>query len=429
MKKSLCIAVSILSTALIVSCKGKNNEKVSEEFKPSLDVNTECALKVVGDYSNFEALETEFERFNEHYPNVTMTYQKVDAYEDNIETVLDSSDKPNIFFTKAYMATDAKYSGLFERADTLSDASLKINLNCIRPGLINRDAQNNVKMVPIFSRTYGTFVNNDLFKKEGIAIPTNWNELLNVCSAFKAKEYKSPMMGYSLKDSSCLMNTIAYPEFLATLAGNSDALAKANALDASAGEYMRSSLEKVKALVDNGAVNLEECNKIEDNYEKVLLRFLEGDVPMMICGGDTPSGIKKRESKSDAFKANPFSYSFLPIPMTDKGGYFIDSPSLEFSINKNCENLDMTREFMRFLVSTEELNLIAANKGLATATKEFSMSSMYAPFAQVPAERTFSPEMLGIKDTLSTQIRKASFNVGKGTMTVQEAIDNYGQIK
>ena len=54
---------------------------------------------------------------------------------------------------------------------------------------------------------------------------------------------------------------------------------------------------------------------------------------------------------------------------------------------------------------------------------------MYAPFAQVPAERTFSPEMLGVKDALSTQIRKASFNVGKGTMTVREAIDNYGQIK
>ena len=427
MKKSLFIAVSILSTALIVSCKGKNNEKVTEEFKPSLDANTECSLKVVGDYSNFEALETEFERFNAYYPNVTMTYEKVDAYEDNIETVLDSSDKPNIFFTKAYMASDNKYAGIFAKADNLSDPALKINFDCIRPGLINHDAENNVKMIPVFSRTYGTFINNNLFEKENIAIPTTWNELLNVCAAFKGKEYKSPMMGYSEKDSSCLMYTIAYPDFLATLAKDSEALAKANALDESAGEYMRSSLEKVKTLVDNGAINIEECNAIKDNYEKVLLRFLEGDVPMMICGGDTPSGIKKREAKSEAFQANPFTYSFLPIPMSDKGGYFIDSPSIEFSINKNCENLDMTREFMRFLVSTEELNLIAANKGLATATKEFSMTSMYAPFAQVPQERTFSPEMFGVKDALTTQIRKASFNVGKGTMTVNEAIANYGK--
>ena len=37
--------------------------------------------------------------------------------------------------------------------------------------------------------------------------------------------------------------------------------------------------------------------------------------------------------------------------------------------------------------------------------------------------------MLGVKDALSTQIRKASFNVGKGTMTAKKAIDNYGQIK
>ena len=41
----------------------------------------------------------------------------------------------------------------------------------------------------------------------------------------------------------------------------------------------------------------------------------------------------------------------MPIPMTDDGGYFIDSPSIEFSVNKDCDDLDMTNEFMRFLVT------------------------------------------------------------------------------
>ena len=438
MKKSLLVAVSILSTALVVSCKGKKEEeKVSKEFKPALDTAFECEIKVIGDYGNFEALEAEFERFNVHYPNVSLTYEKLDDYDNTLATALDRSDKPNIFFTKAKMPGDEKFNAVFERADILSDPALNLDLDCLRPGLVNHDAQGNVKMIPVFSRTYGTLVNDDIFKKENIAVPSTWNELLQASQAFKEKGYKSPMMGYTKGDSSCFMNTVAYPMAVEALSKDATALEKANAKaskpgeieDTTAGEFMRGSLEKVKALFDNGAVDIEECNKIEDNYSKVLLRFFEGDVPMMVCGGDTPSGTKKREGESEAFKEHPFSYSFVPLPMTDKGGYFIDSPSVEFSINKNCNNLDYTREFMRFLVRTGELNNMASIKRLVSPTKEVSMNSIYAPFGNVPQERTFSPEMIGIKDALATQVRKASYKVGKGDLTIDQAIEQYGTLK
>lgn len=73
-----------------------------------------------------------------------------------------------------------------------------------------------------------------MFKKEGISIPTTWNELLDACASFTNKGYKSPMMSYSLKDSSCLMNTIAYPSFVAELAKDKNAMALANNLDPAA---------------------------------------------------------------------------------------------------------------------------------------------------------------------------------------------------
>ena len=41
--------------------------------------------------------------------------------------------------------------------------------------------------------------------------------------------------------------------------------------------------------------------------------------------------------------------------LTDDSGYFIDSPSVEFSVNKSRDDLDMTNEFMRFLISDEEV--------------------------------------------------------------------------
>ena len=423
MKKLLCFALSAFAAASLASCEVNTNE-----FVPAMSKDTECSIKIVGDYNNFEALEAEFDRFNEFYPNVNLSYVKLDDYQNTLGTVLAGNDKPNIFFSYTWMNDNEKYAPIFSHMEDLSDSSLKLNLDCIRPGLINRDKQNKVYMVPVFSRTYGTLVNNGLFKKEGLSVPSTWNDLLNVCKSFSNKGYVNPMMGFSLNSSSCWMNAVAYPMVVAELAKNPEALDLANKLDPSAGEYMRKALNAVDGLVKNNCFNLAECDKIADNYNKVILRFFEGDVPMMVCAGDTVSGTKKRESQSEAFVKSPFDYSFYPIPVTDQGGYFIDSPSVEFSVNKNCENLDMTNEFMRFLISKQELNEMALSKHLVTPTKEMPLESVYASFGNVPSNRTFSPEVLGVKDPLAVQVRNASFKVGRGTLTVDEAVAQYGSL-
>ena len=429
MKKLLCIVLAVCMAVSLAACADKPKEEPTAGFKPALDTNKSCSITVVGSYDNFEALEAEFDRFNEYYPNVQLSYVKLDDDSNVLGTVLESNDRPNIFFSYASMIGNEKYDQVFALSEDLADKALGLDLSCIRPGLINRDAQGRVLMVPVFSRTYGMLVNKNLFEKEGLSIPTTWEELLDVCEKFKSKGYKSPMMGYSVKSSSCLMYTVAYPMFMAALAENQEALALANKLDPSAGKYMRSALEAVEKLVKNGCVDLSECDQIADNYTKVILRFFEGDVPMMICAGDTVSGTKKRESQSEAFVKSPFEYTFAPIPVTDKGGYFIDSPSIEFSVNKSCNDLDMTNEFMRFLIAKEELNEMASVKRLVTPTTDLSFDAVYAPFGQVPEERTMSPEMLGITDPLTVQIRIAAFKVGKGEITIDEAIKQYGSFK
>ena len=429
MKKLLCIILFICTAVSLAACGSKPQEGPAAGFKPALDKNTSCSITVAGTYDNFEALEAEFDRFNEIYPNVQLSYVKLDDYNNTLGTVLEGNDKPNIFFSFTSMSGNEKYDPVFSLMEDLSDPALGLDLDCIRPGLINRDAEGRVLMVPVFSRTYGMLVNNTLFEKEGFSVPTTWTELLSVCEGFRGKGYASPMMGYSLKSSSCIMNTVAYPLFTATLAENPDALAAANALDPAAGEYMRPALEAVEALVRNGCFDLAECDKIEDNYTQVILRFFEGDVPMMVCAGDTVSGTRKRESQSEAFTKAPFDYTFAPIPMKDEGGYFIDSPSIEFSVNRLCDDLDMTNEFMRFLITKEELNEMASVKRLVTPTRDLSFDSVYAPFGQVPPERTISPEVIGIKDPLTVQLRIAAFQVGKGEITIDEAVAKYGSFE
>ncbi|MBQ6322031.1 MAG: hypothetical protein IJI24_04085 [Lachnospiraceae bacterium] len=114
------------------------------------------------------------------------------------------------------------------------------------------------------------------------------------------------------------------------------------------------------------------------------------------------------------------------LQLSEAGGYFLDSPSVEFSVNKTCDNLDMTNEFMRFLITREELNKMASVKRLITPTTDLSFDSVYEPFARVPAERILSPEMIGITDPLAVQVRNAAFLVGTGNITIDEAVSQYG---
>ena len=429
MKKLLCTVLVICMLISLAACGGKKQEAAAEGFKPDLDTKTSCSIKVVGSYDNFEALEAEFDHFNEFYPDVQLSYVKLDDYNNILATALESSDKPNIFFSYTWMIGNEKYAQVVAHMEDLSDSALGIDISCIRSSLVNKGADGSVLLVPVFARTHGMLVNNDLFEKEGLKVPTTWTELTSVCEAFRSKGYSSPMMGYTLKSSGSFMNTVAYPMFVSTLAKDPAALALANDLDPAAGESMRPALETVEQLIKSGCIDMAECDKIEDSYTQVILRFFEGDVPMMICAADTVSGTKKRESQSEAFTKAPFNYTFAPIPMTDEGGYFIDSPSIEFSVNKDCNDLDMTNEFMRFLIASDRLNEMASIKRLVSPTTKMDLASVYAPFGQIPAERIISPEVLGITDPLTVQIKIAAFKVATGEITIDEAVKMYGKFE
>jgi multiple sugar transport system substrate-binding protein len=210
---------------------------------------------------------------------------------------------------------------------------------------------------------------------------------------------------------------------------HSDQVAALNALEPSSAELMRPSLERLAEFVGAGCVDVAKCQEeIKDGYDSVIMRFFEGDVPMMFAAGDVVSGTAKRESKSEAFSANPFKYRFFTAPAGDDGGYFINSISICFSVNTHSRNLDMANEFMRFLISKKELGNMAGLKRLIPPVNDFSADAIYSALAEVPAERSFSDKETGLLDPAVRQFRAAIYAVGNGTMTVDEAVAAYGNL-
>ena len=427
MKKMMYMLLALVMIVCMSACGSEKQEAATEEgFSPSLDTSTDCHITVAGGYDNFEALEAEFDSFNKYYPNVELMFTKVDDYNNMIGMVLDGNDAPDIYVNYSWMYGRDQYKSAIDHAEDLADSKLGLDLDCIRSNIMLKTSDGTLPMVPVFANTYGILVNNSLFEKEGLSVPTTYEELVEVCNAFREKGYENPMMGFSKEETTSLFTLTAYPFFCETVADDAEAVENLNALDPSAGEYMRPTLEKMEQFLNDGCVNLDACAEIEDNYEAVILRFFEGDVPMMLCSGDTVSGTKKRESQSEAFIANPFEYTFAPIPISDEGVSFLDMPNLQFSVNKDSANLDMANEFMRFLITPQELNNMAQNKGLMSPTKDLSFNSMYAAFGKVPESRVLSPEEIGLTDDAVIQLRQAVFGVGTGEMTIDEAIDKFG---
>ena len=428
MKKTISMFLAVLMILGLAACGAQKQEAAPTEegFRPALDPSVSCHITVAGGYDNFEALEAEFDRFNEHYPNVELVFTKVDDYSNMIGTVLNGNDAPDIYVNYSWMVGREQYKASIAHAENLADPALGLDLDCIRGNIILNTEDGTLPMVPVFSNTYGMLVNNSLFEKEGLSIPTTYQELVAVCRAFREKGYENPMMGFTKKETTSLFTLTTYPFFCGTVAQDAEAVQKLNAMDPSAGEYMRPALEKIVQFVSDSGVNLDACAEIENNYDAVILRFFEGDVPMMTCSGDTVSGTRKRESRSEAFIANPFPYAFVPIPMSDEGANFLDMPNLQFSVNRESPNLDMANEFMRFLITPLELNEMAQNKGLMSPTKDLSFNSMYAAFGAVPESRILSPEVIGLTEDAVIQLRQAVYRVGTGEMTIEEAVAAYG---
>lgn len=421
----LMVSVALSACAASPEPSGEPSGQADEQksFTPALDTDTKCSISVAGSYDNFEALEAEFDKFNAYYPDVELSYAKIDDYNNIISTALSSNNAPDIYFAHDFMLESDTYDAVFEHAEDLSDPALNIDLSCVRPNLLCKDEAGACPMAPIFSSTAGILVNEDLFKKEGIDIPTTYKELLVACDAFNKAGYPTAILCYNEPSSyGNLVGELMYSE----ASKDPKMVKELNSLEPSAGEYMRPVLEKVNDMMEQGCINLDVCNELEDGYNALILRFFEGDIPMALCSADTASGTAKRESQSEAFTAKPFSYAMHPLTLTDDGACMLDKPSVQFSVNKESKSLEMANEFMRFLVSPQELNDIARAKRLITVTPDLAYDGAYAPFSTIDPSRIISTHDVGLSDDATIQYRVAAYQVANGKASIDKAIAGFG---
>ena len=422
---SLCTAALLLAGSL-AACDGTESVTASSAsaeqtaaFEPRLDTETSVTLEVSGFFGNFEALDQVLNNFNEYYPNVELVYEQNNGA--MLAEYLKNNPQVDIFMTDDTNLRYDDWDGYYVRDNCVDLTAAGVDTSAVGDDMLESctfDGQ--LLRLPMSLNLTGMVVNKSLLEKEGLAVPTTWQEFLDVCAALKAKGY-TPIQGpeesvYSNLVYAMGMDIISDPDTMAALNSGDDA----------AVEKVLPAFERIQTLVDNGyidpAIN---ADYPTDNYDGAILKFFEGDVPFWVCNTEKVSGMRKRESKSDAFSANPFDYEFMYIPVGDEGVYEYVEPWFGFSVNKNSDDYDYAVEFVRFLAQGDQLNTIASVKGVPSITKHAD-DDRYTPLketAKVQQRFVNDGTVLNhMKDYFSHEVE----NLGQGeTASPEDAARTY----
>lgn len=363
--KNILSVITFSSVLLIslVGCEKNNNYK----FSPQLNTDEKLTLNILGYFGNFEALDAVTNDFNKYYPNISFNYQQVSG--NNLVAFLDSNFQTDIFMTSSDTISS---TNLIDYCLDLSTVNL--NLNDVDQTMLTTSYKGNfLHSLPIGQNIYGIITNVTLLKKEGLDIPKNYDKFINTLNTLKTKGYV-PLQSSSTK---------IYPELTINMMVNTiqeDNELYNDLINGNLKSYSKiENIFNIVSNIQNNEYSLDEVNNLYsfDNYNDAILRFFEGNVPFWVCNSEKVSGMKKRETKSETFKANPFEYTYIYAPLGDKGSYVYHEPWYGLGISKRSPSIEYAKEFMRFYATKNELNKMASTKGVPSIAKEKYNSDIY----------------------------------------------------
>lgn len=358
--------LAVVGCAFLLSAcaRGENRSHKSEGFEPRLDTKEAQTLEIAGFVANFEALDQAVVAFNEIYPNVTVLYEQNGSR--MLADYMKNSQNIDIFMTADANVRNPETEENDVAAYCEDLSKLDINFDSMIPEMLSYCmVDGKLLRLPIMQNPCGMAENKTLLEKNGLFMPKNYPDFLDTLENLKQGGYL-PIQGAE----NHVYAELGVNRMMDLLAEDRDLLAELKAGESSAVEKVEPVFEQIQTMIENGYTDYEK-NKTypSDNYDASILGFFEGKMPFWVCTAESFSGAKKRESKSEHFKSEPFEYEFEYVPFGENGVYAYTEPWYGFSISKNSDSKEYAEEFLRFLVETSELDRMASIKGMPSVQK------------------------------------------------------------
>ena len=399
-------------------------------FTPALDTEASITVNVVGGFDNFPSLEKVALDFNEYYPNVLINYQKIDDYSNERDMLL--TDNPDVDIFMANNTVVKNDPVIMDVVVDLADENLNFDLSALDEGVLeSAKSGDSLYRLPLYSVCSGLIVNKTLLEENGLSIPTNYDEFVNCCQVLSEAGY-TPIYGYDT-DGAAIFSKGLYNSMVMTMAAkaNTDGTADdaLNAGEEGAEEIFLEPLKREQEFAELGYYSKEANASITNSYEEAILRFFEGDVPFLACTSETMSGTAKRESKSEAFTANPFEYTFIAAPLGDGGAYIYVNSSEGLAINKNGANLDYAEEFLRFYCQVDELNSSADIKGMLSTSSQPTSAECFPDLNLSDSDYVAYISDLYLEAAPSQTVDEIIRLVSDEGVSAEDALGRYQEIK
>lgn len=247
----------------------------------------------------------------EAFPNITLEVTKLpdDQYYTALKTKLASGECPDMILVQPKYAGANSVIGLAKAGYLEPLTGLKaIEL----AGVAGRESfvyENDVYAVPSGVTMLGTYYNKNIFEENGLSIPTNWDEFLNVCKTLKDKGIQPIVMGD--KDMYVMqfgLYQIAANQVYAKNAAYDDQLRSGETKFTDEGTWDKV-LEMYKTLYDNGYI---QTSSLGLGAQQAIQKFVDGEAAMTFDGSFNAAAIT-------AQGAVDFERGYFPLPGNDAG--------------------------------------------------------------------------------------------------------------
>jgi raffinose/stachyose/melibiose transport system substrate-binding protein len=360
LKKVMAGALSASLLLGLAACTGsKESTPVASDNKE--DSSKQVTLKLWHIWaSDTESSKVPFEKvladLQKDNPNIKLEVDATEneAYKTKIRTTVAANEAPDIFFywSGGYMKGFVDAGKLLPLNDYLNDGTKDKLLDGT---LSNMTFDDKVYGLPHTMAVGTFFVNEELFAKYNIKVPTTYDELVSACKAFRDAGVSTPM-AVGGKEAWCIdmyldvlqLRSAGYSTCFDALSG------KGTFEDAGIIEGAK----KLQELVDIGAFGDSPMSISRDESE---VPFYNGEIPMYLNGSWTIGNIQKDSSKvKDKIKIYPFPACGDKSDLND----FTGGVSEIFVINANTKYKTEAVTALKYIAENSAREMYLAGVGL-----------------------------------------------------------------
>ncbi|WP_319416051.1 ABC transporter substrate-binding protein [Marispirochaeta aestuarii] len=397
MVKKASIIIFIFLALFFAGCSKDDGNNNTTDKTNDIETSTSSGKQISLRWFNFQRELTDLtadlaDAYMEENPNVTIEVEMIgDGYFDVIKARAASGDLPDIFNTRGYKGMEM-YSAYMQ--DLSDEPFVDKMVEDIKLGLT---LDGKILGVPYQLSGWGIIYNKEIFKENGIVIPTTFTELKQVCNTLKAKgvtpfinQFKDSWMLGHLSGTG-IANIDKPMDFISEVEDGNASFVNS--------PEMKYHLEFFDFILDNG-----QKNPLDDDWNSACSKMGLGEGAMMLEGiwvYDTIAAV------------NPeIKLGMFAVPYTDnqeETTIYADFNGL-WHVSKTTEYTEEAKMFLNWLVDSttsktiiREAALLPAYKGYKADTHSVGIDIM----GYIEEEKTKPFGWLLVPDAYESEAGKA----------------------